>query len=229
MPPRSASTSALRTLADAPRSGLNPQGSSLSSLSVHPKANAAPTPLQRHTANAAPMPHQCHTNAAPTPRRYKSTLRDMPCTRNACDCTAHRASQILPPQLLRALSCPKQLPHPNPRFGLCARRTFRILGYYYSLGHCPCRANATPTPRQRRANAAPLLPRLMPHPPTLTHASRLHHHHAQSSQQPHFLCMVMPQSPHAEILPACQPRREYSPRVWLLLGTPPKFRVPQMF
>ena len=65
-------------------------------------------------------------------------------------------SQILPPQLLRALSCPKQLPHPNPRFGLCARRTFLLLGYYYSLGHCPCRANATPTPRQRHANAAPL-------------------------------------------------------------------------
>ena len=61
-------------------------------------------------------------NAAPTPRRCKSTLRDMPCTRNACDCTAHRASQILPPQLLRALSCPKQLPHIYPPCAIAALR-----------------------------------------------------------------------------------------------------------
>ena len=127
----------------------------------------------------------------------------MPCTRNACDCTAHRASQILPPQLLRALSCPKQLPHiyppcaiaalraaiafpshilpsdcahgahsssqilppqllralscpkqlphPNPRFGLCARRTFLLpksslrncSGHYRAPSNCPTLIHAS--------------------------------------------------------------------------------------
>ena len=121
----------------------------------------------------------------------------MPCTRNTCDCTAHRpsqilppqmplvlscqghllhiyppcaiaalraaiafpsqilppdcaqgahsASKILPPQMLRALSCPKHLPHPNPPSGLCAGRTFRLQksslrncsGHYRAPSNCP--------------------------------------------------------------------------------------------